>query len=177
MAEQKLKRPMGVKLILAYNILHLLFIFYSMALGYGSFIGILYIFLYIFSLYYGLWKMREDWMWVLVFFLILSTAFYIYSMFVSLDVFSMILVILNIISVYWLCANKNIFIKPEKGKSALGTKSEWIRVALIILGIIVIPISLGMINSDYILYGILAIPIWIIFVWFIVPKLVKRIRK
>jgi len=173
MAERKLKRPMGVKLILAYNILHLLFIFYSMALGYGGFIGLLYIF----ALYYGLWKMKKDWMWVLVFGLILSTAFYVYSMFVSLDVFSMIFVILNSISVYWLYTNRGIFIKPEKEKSALGTKSEWIRAGLIILGIIGIPISLGMINSDYILYGILGIPIWIIFVWFIVPKLVKRIKK
>jgi hypothetical protein len=117
MAERKLKRPMGVKLILAYNILHLLFIFYSMALGYGGFIGLLYIF----ALYYGLWKMKKDWMWVLVFGLILSTAFYVYSMFVSLDVFSMIFVILNSISVYWLYTNRDIFIKSEKEKSALGT--------------------------------------------------------
>lgn len=49
-------------------------------------------------------------------------------MFASLDVLSMVFAILNSISIYWLCINRNIFKEPEKGKNVLGTKSEWIRV-------------------------------------------------
>ena len=143
-----------------------------MATGYGGFIGLLYIF----ALYYGLWKMEKDWMWVLVFGLLLSTVFYVYSMFVYLDVFSMIFVILNSISIYWLYTNRNIFKEPEKGKSALGTKSEWIRVGLIILGTIGILVLSFSVAQDYILYGILFIPVWIIFVWFILPRIYKRLK-
>lgn len=56
MVKEKLERPMDVKLILTYNVLHLLFILYSVATGYGDSIGLLYIF----ALYYDLWKMRKD---------------------------------------------------------------------------------------------------------------------
>lgn len=105
MGGKKFKRPLGVKLILAYNILHIIFIIYSMVAGYGGIISILYIF----ALYYGLWKMRKDWMFLLLFGLVISTLFYLYQMFIYLDLLSMLFVILNSASIYWLYANRKLF--------------------------------------------------------------------
>lgn len=168
------ERPLGIKLILAYNILHLFFIFYSMISGYGGIAGILYIL----ALYYGLWKMKKDWMYLLIFGMIASTVYYLYQMFAYTDVLSMTFGILNAISVYWLYSKRSIFIEErKKGKSVLGTKSEWIRVGLVILGIICIPITIAIINFDYMLYGILSIPIWIIFVWFLLPRIFNTKKK
>lgn len=159
MVEKKLKRPLALKLIFLYSL-------FSIPL---SFILLPF---YIIALYYGLWKMRKDWMWSMFLFLILSTITNVYNMFISFNVFSLIFIVLNIISIYWLYTNRNIFKEPEKG-SVFGTKSEWIRVGLIIFGIVIMFI-LGAIKIEYLGYGILALPIWIIFVWFGIPKLLKK---
>ncbi|MEM7818497.1 MAG: hypothetical protein QXP52_03355 [Candidatus Aenigmatarchaeota archaeon] len=168
MVEEKLKRPLGLKLIIIYDILHLMFVFFSISAGYGGVVGILYII----ALYYGLWKMRKDWMYVVIIGKLISTMGYSYFMFTYLSPLTLLFIILNIISIYWLYTNRNIFKEPEKG-SALGTKSEWIRFGLIVLGIIIMFI-LGAINFEYLGYGILALPIWVIFVWFVVPRLMKK---
>lgn len=168
----KIKRSDAVNLIILYNIIHLVFILYSIMSGYDGFIGLLYIF----ALYYGLWKMKRDWMYLLVFGMIVSTIYYIHLMLTFIDVFSMVFSVLNSISIYWLYSNRSLFTESEKGKSALGTKSEWIRGGLILLGIIVIPITIAMINFDYMIYGILSTPIWIIFVWFLLPRIHRRIK-
>lgn len=160
---EQLKRPLILKLILVYSILNIPN-------------SPLLLVIYIIALYYGLWKMKREWMWVVVIFLIISTLVHIYRIIVSLNPLLMILVVLNLISIFWLYNNRNIFKKPEKG-SDIGTKSEWIRLGIIIFGIIAIILLVllfGITNSDYIIYGILAIPVWIVFVWFILPKFVKK---
>jgi hypothetical protein len=177
MGEQKLERPLGLKLIIAYNVILLILILISImtfgwGLGGGGVIGILGVL----ALYYGLWKMKKDWMYLFIFLVAVSTIYYIYSM-LFIEVTDIIFAILNSISIYWLYTHRNLFVEPEKGKSALGTKSEWIRVGLILLGVVGIPIILSIINFDYLLYGILAIPLWIIFVWFFIPRLLKRRKK
>jgi len=168
MTQEKLERPMGVKLILAYNVVLIVFILSMLGSGGGGVIGLLFLF----SLYYGLWRMKKDWMYVFVFLTFISTIYYIYSA-LFIDIYSIIFAILNSVSIYWLYSNKDIFIKPEKGKNALGTKSEWMRLGLIILGVfaIISVSSLVMTDSNYIIYVLLAIPIWIIFVWFFMPKI------
>lgn len=133
MIENKLERPLPVKLILLFNVLHVTFIIISMLSGYGGFVGLLFII----ALYYGLWKMKKDWMVLVIFAMIVSTVYYIFLIFAYLDVIAILIVILNIISVVWLFKHRNIFIEPEKGKSALGSKKEWMIVGIIILGLIV----------------------------------------
>lgn len=159
MVEKKLKRPLALKLIFLYSL-------FSIPL---SFILLPF---YIIALYYGLWKMRKDWMYVVIIGKLISTMGYSYFMFTYLSPLTLLFIVLNIISIYWLYTNRNIFKESEKG-SVLGTKSEWIRVGLIVWGIIIMFI-LGAINFEYLGYGILALPIWIIFVWFGIPKLMKK---
>ena len=167
---KKLGRPLGVKLILLYNILILILVIFSMLAGYGGFLGILYIV----ALYFGLWKMRRDWMWFLVFSMSITTVYYIYSMFAFLDVLSIIFITFNTVSIIWLINHRNIFIEPRRGKSALGTKGEWVKTILTLVGIFGIPIAVMLIDFNYIIYALLSIPIWLILVWVVFPRIYRK---
>jgi len=65
--------------------------------------------------------------------------------------------------------------KIERGESLGGSKEEWIKAIITIAGIATIPMIILMINFNLVLYALLFVPIWIIFVWIIFPKL-KRIK-
>jgi hypothetical protein len=65
--------------------------------------------------------------------------------------------------------------KREKGESLGGSKEEWIKAIITIAGIATIPMIILMIDFNLVLYALLFVPIWIIFVWIIFPKL-KRIK-
>lgn len=121
-----------------------------MLTGYGGFIGLGAI-LMIFGLYYGLWKMRKDWMGLVGFLLAVSTVIYIfYAIIEALDIVGMIIIVLNILSIYWFYSHRNLFIEPEKGKSTLGTKKEWKIIGIILITLVVIIlISIFLINMMY----------------------------
>jgi hypothetical protein len=53
-------------------------------------------------------------------------------------------------------------------------KSDWQKLALIVIGIFAIPIILLSINYNFAGYALLLIPIWVIFVWKILPRIIKR---
>jgi len=171
-----LKRPLGLKLILIYNLLLLCLIIHSIILyGWGLARGGVIGILYLLALYYGLWKMRRDWMFVFLFITILSTFFHLFIM-IFADISYILIVFFNILSIYWLYTHRNIFIKP-KGKSAVGTLDEWLRLALIIIGIVLVPLGILIYNIDYAVYAFLFIPIWIVFVWFFIPKIYKKTKR
>jgi len=56
-------------------------------------------------------------------------------------------------------------------------KNEWVRLILIIVGFIVIPITILSFDYNYAGYAILAIFIWIILVWFILPIIYKKLKQ
>ena len=65
------------------------------------------------------------------------------------------------------------FVGNKKGKEQTGDKSEWIKLGLIVLGMVTIPSALVLTGLD-ILYGLVGIPVWIIFIWFGIPKILKQ---
>lgn len=128
------KRPLGIKLILAYVIFLQILAFVSNP----GIAGLIAILIYSYTLYSGLWKMKKDWMTLFAAGLIILSIIYIYYWFVSpISVFYPIFVTLNILSLKWLYSHRKLFIEPEKGKSALGTKKEWIILGIVVILIII----------------------------------------
>ncbi len=119
MAQEKLERPLGLKLILAYGVILLILTLVSIT----SFIGLIIGILFPFALYYGLWKMEKDWMYSFIILVSISilvsilSIYYIYST-LFVDITGIIFVALDSVSICWLYSNRNIFIEPERGKSA-----------------------------------------------------------
>lgn len=68
-------------------------------------------------------------------------------------------------------------------KNPLGTKSEWMKIGLTALGMFIIILSaffvpIGLPLSDYtMLIVLLTIPMWIIFVWVLMPKLLIKKKR
>jgi membrane protease YdiL (CAAX protease family) len=64
--------------------------------------------------------------------------------------------------------------ETKKLSIKLGTESEWIRVGLIILSITCIPILLLLISLDYMLYGILFMPLCFYLVY--LTRIYKKLK-
>ncbi len=133
MAQGKLERPLGLKLILAYGVIYFILSLGSMITLGAGLVGFVFNIFFLFSLY-GLWKMKKDWMYAFIFLVSISIlvsilSIYTYSTFLIRSI-NIIFVTLHSISICWLYPNRNIFIEPEKGKST--------RLVLIMLGVIAI---------------------------------------
>lgn len=179
MVEQMVERPLAVKLIFVYVTLQILASLYFTVLVESNYFALLGILLAVLALYHGLWEMKKEWMYFLVVLLSLGVIFNIFAM-ITTNLFSGLDALLSLIAIGWLILNRGIFIEPEgksASKRAFGTKSGLIRRGLILLGIIGI-LALVFIYPDMnINYILLAVPIWIIFVWFFLPKILgERIK-
>lgn len=129
----KVKRPLAVNLIIIYIVILFIFGVYSITLGYGGFIGLGDILL-ILGLYYGLWKMQREWMHVVIFLLGLTTAIHVLLFSIQgINAIGVTIVVLDILSLYWLGSHRNIFIKPERGVSRAAKIGLIILIAIFIL--------------------------------------------
>jgi len=138
--KSNLKRPLTLKLIIAYCMLQLLFVILSIVAGYGGYIGFGAVLL-VAGLYYGLWKMEREWMWVVVFILGVTTALYMIYAADGLNIIGVMIIILNVLSMHWLYTHKNIFSEPVK------KKNNWLKIVVIIFAAIIILIIIGGILS------------------------------
>ena len=128
--KEEVKRPLIVKLIIALIIYQLIMIVINMALGNFGVIG----WLVIPAVYFGLWKMKRDWMYLLVFlmstsqivnvYLILSTIFTDFNYFYFID---FAVIILNVLSISWLLFNRDLFTKSEKKSNSINKKEKNIK--------------------------------------------------
>ena len=138
-----MKKPLALNLIIVYIILLIISNLYFSIVEYGvPIIGLGTILLFV-GLYYGLYRMQRDWMWVVVFLLGISTILlfvfliifeYLYTIIVITFVLN---IILNVLSIYWLCANRNLFEHENKGKGRLNL-SRGDKICLVILAVIVL---------------------------------------
>jgi len=115
----EVKRPLVVKLFIILIIYQIIMIFVAMILGNFAVIG----WLLLPAVYFGLWKMKRDWMYFLLFgwsisqfvnaYLIFSTIFKNFNYFYFIDFAT---IILNVLCICWCIFNRNLFIKSEKKK-------------------------------------------------------------
>lgn len=153
--------------------------------GVFGLIGIILYFLAIRSL----WRMEKSWLWWVYVILVggilfngLSFYWWGFTFLYWIDWFVVGASIVNVLCLYWLFKNRNLFVEPPKPKPKTKEekrkeKGEWKKTGLILVGLLIFyPIFFSLnSNPDYIFYSLLFIPIWIIFIWFILPKLVKWI--
>jgi hypothetical protein len=186
--------PNAVKLIIIYSILNLVYgsfvrTFYTPILAFGLIVSAAALAIHIYIIYRGLWKMERYWMEIFAFFKGIGTVFSISFLALVLMQFgvvgllygadALVIVLLDIIIINWLYRNRTTFAKDTspKAKSALGTKSEWIKLALTLAGILTVPgwlISADFKNMNIALAFIVG---WMIFVWLILPEIFKLSRK
>ena len=132
--KKEVKRPLALKLIIVFLILEVILFIIIKLIGGFAFVGLLFIL----ALYYGLWEMKRDWMYLLIFGMVISVIVSIYGFFIEIGIvgiFSLIdlgIAFLNIFSIGWLFNNRNLFEKSESKGSFWGTKKEWLIILLII---------------------------------------------
>ena len=177
---KKFKRPLFIKLISIYiAIFIVLSIFRFIFIG-VSIAELVDIVLIILCLYFCMWKMNKSWMYLTVAILILG----IISIFDGLTfkwvfnytnstysiISSIFTILLNSLSIFWLLRNRNLFTGTSK---FIGAKKDWIKGGLIFFGMAMIIALFLIFFPDYSILGIPIIILWIIFIWFILPRIIK----
>lgn len=136
---EEVKRPLEVKLITVSLLIQAFLIIIIRLMGGFGIIGILFFI----ALYYGLWKMKKDWMYLLIFGMSISIIISFYSFFVEivggLGIFSVIdlaIGLVNLLSIAWLFSNRNLFTQ-SKG-SGLGSKKEWMIILIVLAALVLL---------------------------------------
>jgi hypothetical protein len=114
---KKTTRPLILNLIILWLIL--LIIFTPFILQELTFTIIIFgLIFFVFCIYYGLWKMKKQWMWIVILILVFTIIFFLFFIFLVLSsgeeikglIYPSVIVLLNILSIFWLFTHKNLFI-------------------------------------------------------------------
>lgn len=135
----------------------------------------------------SLWKMKKNWLWYVylvlgagIVFNVLSFYWWGFNWLNWIDWLVITQSGINITCIHWLYKNRNLFIESKPPTKTIAEKQkekgEWKKVGLIVLGMFGIPILIILINPNYILYAFFSIPIWAIFVWFLLPRIYRKTK-
>jgi hypothetical protein len=166
-----IKRPLAAVLILAYVTLsRMVAILFPDAAGVNIGVAIVSGLIGSFIAYKAIWRMQRDWMYLMLAGLCLTALLSLLQ--IPQNIFTVFDVMILFVSIAWLVINKELF---HEGDGA-GTKGEWIRVGLIVVGALGIPLLAIYFTPDLLLYAAVLIPLWIAFVWFVLPRFIRLLR-